>query len=177
MPSRAVRLLVIACACLGLTFGVAACGGNDDSDSITLTKLPANPQNGSTPGKPDTGGLGSESAGGDDAAAGGEAAAGDDATAGDDAAGGDDAAAGGGASTANAAGREIFVQSCAGCHTLAEAGASGSVGPNLDDLKPDEATVARMVRAGGGGMPSFDGTLAPEQIDEVAAYVAGAAGS
>lgn len=173
MPSRAVHLLALASVCLGLSFGLAACGGNDDSGSVTLTKLPANPQNGSTPGKPDDGKLdtggatageeqGGEEQGGETTAGSGEEAP---------------AETGGGTSTANTAGKEIFTQSCAGCHTLADAGATGSVGPNLDEAKPDEAKVAAMVRSGGGGMPSFGGTLQPEQIDEVAAYVAASAGS
>lgn len=171
MPSRAVRYLAIASACLGLSFGIAACGGSDDDKgSIALTELPSNPQNGSSPGKADTGRLGSDGGSGT-ADAGGEAAGGET-DAGTETTGGS-----GAAGATNAVGREIFVQSCAGCHTLADAGASGSVGPNLDDAKPDEATVAAKVRGGGGGMPSFGGTLQPDQIDEVAAYVAAAAGS
>lgn len=170
MPSRAVRLLAIASACLGLSVGIAACGGSDDdTGSIALTELPSNPQTGGSPGTPDTGRLGSgsgttDAAAGEGEAAGGETGAGTETT-------------GGSGGAANAAGREIFVQSCAGCHTLADAGATGSVGPSLDDAKPDEAKVAAMVRGGGGGMPSFGGTLQPDQIDEVAAYVAAAAGS
>ena len=31
---------------------------------------------------------------------------------------------------------------CGGCHTLKDAGSSGNVGPNLDQLKPSEPTVA-----------------------------------
>ncbi len=45
----------------------------------------------------------------------------------------------GGAATAAvlAAGRQAFVSNgCAGCHTLAAAGASGTVGPNLDEVLP-----------------------------------------
>ena len=30
-------------------------------------------------------------------------------------------------------GKQLFQAKCAACHTLAEAGASGKVGPNLDD--------------------------------------------
>ena len=50
---------------------------------------------------------------------------------------------------------------CGGCHTLADAGASGAVGPNLDDLKPDAATVAAQVENGGGGMPAFGASCPP----------------
>ena len=62
------------------------------------------------------------------------------------------------------------------CHTLGAAGTSGSVGPNLDQLKPDAATVEQQVRNGGGGMPSFEGTLSSAQIAAVANYVAQNAG-
>jgi cbb3-type cytochrome c oxidase subunit III len=31
------------------------------------------------------------------------------------------------------AGKKLFQQKCAGCHTLAAAGAAGTIGPNLDD--------------------------------------------
>jgi len=31
------------------------------------------------------------------------------------------------------AGKELFVDRCGGCHTLADAGTAGAVGPNLDD--------------------------------------------
>lgn len=73
-------------------------------------------------------------------------------------------------------GKEVFTTNCAGCHTLAAAGASGQVGPNLDDRKPSDATVETKVKAGGGGMPSFDGQLSPEEIKAVAAYVSANAG-
>jgi mono/diheme cytochrome c family protein len=51
----------------------------------------------------------------------------------------------------------------------------GPVGPNLDQLKPGEAAVATQVTKGGGAMPAFGGTLAPKQIQAVAAYVAAVA--
>lgn len=98
--------------------------------------------------------------------------------------GGDDS--GGEATTATApttteegaaAGKDVFVSNCGGCHTLAAAGTSGTTGPNLDDLKPDEATVEHQVRNGGGGMPAFEGKLSDEQITAVAGYVADNAGS
>ena len=82
---------------------------------------------------------------------------------------------GGGADLA--AGRDVFVQNCAACHTLQDAKTSGTVGPNLDQLQPDEETVERQVENGGGGMPAFKGVLTSDQIKDVAAYVASAAGS
>ena len=48
--------------------------------------------------------------------------------------------ASGGGEVSAAAGKVVFTSNCATCHTLADAGATGSVGPNLDDLKPDEET-------------------------------------
>ena len=73
-------------------------------------------------------------------------------------------------------GRQVFVANCSTCHTLAAAGANGMAGPNLDQLRPDEATVKAQVTNGGGGMPAFAGTLDPGQIDAVATYVSSVAG-
>ena len=57
------------------------------------------------------------------------------------------------------AGMGVFDQNCATCHTLAAAGSTGTVGPNLDQLKPSMATVVHQVTDGGGGMPAFGSTL------------------
>ena len=73
-------------------------------------------------------------------------------------------------------GKQIFISNCGSCHTLGAAGTSGSVGPNLDQLKPGAATVEQQVRNGGGGMPSFEGSLSSAQIAAVANYVAQNAG-
>jgi len=73
-------------------------------------------------------------------------------------------------------GKSIFSANCASCHTLKAAGASGTIGPNLDDLKPPEPIVKHQVEVGGGVMPAFKGTLTPEQIAAVAKYVATSAG-
>lgn len=75
-----------------------------------------------------------------------------------------------------AAGREVFTTNCAGCHTLADANAGGTVGPDLDDLRPDEALVRTTVTEGRGAMPAFGGRLTDEQIAAVAAYVSSVAG-
>ena len=75
-------------------------------------------------------------------------------------------------------GSAVFASAgCGGCHTLAAAGTSGSVGPNLDDLQPDDGTVEAAVRGGPGVMPSFEGDLSDSEIAAVAAYVAESAGS
>ena len=73
-------------------------------------------------------------------------------------------------------GEAIFSSSCASCHTLAAAGASGTIGPNLDEAQPDEALVRERVTNGMGVMPSFKGQLSEAQINAVAKYVAESAG-
>ena len=83
----------------------------------------------------------------------------------------------GGAAGSEAQGKVIFETNCASCHTLSDAGTTGTVGPNLDELAPDEPTVAEQVTNGGGAMPPFKGTLTEEEINEVAAYVAAVTGS
>ena len=77
-----------------------------------------------------------------------------------------------------AAGKEVFLGSsaCGGCHTLADAGATGTVGPNLDDAHPSAELVVDRVTNGQGGMPSFSSTLSEQQIADVAAYVSSVAG-
>jgi cytochrome c6 len=76
-----------------------------------------------------------------------------------------------------AAGKEVFASAgCGSCHTLADAGATGSVGPGLDDLKPSAAQVAAIVASGRGVMPSFGDSLSETDIANVAAYVSSVAG-
>jgi mono/diheme cytochrome c family protein len=65
---------------------------------------------------------------------------------------------------------------CAGCHTLAAAGATGTSGLNLDQLKPPMAIIVTQVTNGGAVMPPFKGKLTPAQIQAVAKYVASVAG-
>jgi mono/diheme cytochrome c family protein len=67
---------------------------------------------------------------------------------------------------------------CAGCHTLAAAGSTGTVGPNLDQLAPNltVAIVAKQVTNGGTVMPAFKGKLSVAQIQAVARYVDSSAG-
>jgi mono/diheme cytochrome c family protein len=60
---------------------------------------------------------------------------------------------------------------CGGCHTLAAAHSSGTVGPNLDQLKPDYQAVTAQVTNGGGAMPAFKSRLSSQQIADVSAYV------
>ena len=69
--------------------------------------------------------------------------------------------------------KAVFTSTCGGCHTLAAAGTSGRIGPDLDAAAPEAAAVASIVRSGAGVMPSFDGKLSDPQIAAVAAFVAG----
>jgi mono/diheme cytochrome c family protein len=70
------------------------------------------------------------------------------------------------------AGAAIFKSAgCIGCHTLAAAHATGTVGPNLDQAKPNYQLVTARVTLGKGVMPSFKGQLSDQQIADVAAYV------
>jgi len=73
-------------------------------------------------------------------------------------------------------GKQLFLSAgCAGCHTLADAGATGTVGPNLDAAHPSDSLVTERVRDGKGVMPSFAGELDDAEIAAVAAYVSQAA--
>jgi mono/diheme cytochrome c family protein len=75
------------------------------------------------------------------------------------------------------AGKAVFKTGpCAGCHTLADAGTHGNVGPNLDQAKPPLSLVVDRVVNGKGNMPPLKGTLSTKQIADVAAYVVKATG-
>jgi mono/diheme cytochrome c family protein len=76
------------------------------------------------------------------------------------------------------AGKQVFLgpSACGTCHTLADAGTTGTVGPNLDESQPDFALVVDRVTNGQGAMPSFSGSLSEQQIADVSAYVSSAAG-
>jgi mono/diheme cytochrome c family protein len=76
-----------------------------------------------------------------------------------------------------AEGEAIFTSTCGSCHTLKEAGTSGEVGPNLDELEPSQPTVEKQVTNGGGGMPAFGGSLSKAEIKTVALYVSVLAGT
>jgi len=89
-------------------------------------------------------------------------------------------------------GKELFKQGCGSCHTLADAGTTGTIGPNLDyaflQSRKDglgEDTILQVVRdqmayavtkpsTGAPGMPRdiFTG----QDADDVATYVASVAG-
>jgi mono/diheme cytochrome c family protein len=87
--------------------------------------------------------------------------------------------AGAGESTLLTEGKTVFTTNCGSCHTLKEAGTSGEIGPNLDELEPSLATVEHQVINGGGPMPAFgnEGILKPNEIKAVATYVSSVAGT
>ncbi len=87
------------------------------------------------------------------------------------------------AEVASADGAALFdEQGCAGCHVLAAAGSTGTVGPDLDvELKgEDEAYIEESIADPekeiaegfpGGVMPEFGDSLSAEQIEALVAYI------
>lgn len=77
-------------------------------------------------------------------------------------------------------GKQVFSQdaqpSCTICHTLADAGSEGAIGPDLDQLKPTRQQVVNAVTSGVGVMPAFNESLSEEEIQAVAHYVAAVTG-
>ncbi|MFL5959359.1 MAG: c-type cytochrome [Gaiellaceae bacterium] len=74
-------------------------------------------------------------------------------------------------------GSSIYANSgCGSCHTLAAAHSTGTIGPNLDSLKPDYRAVTAQVTNGGGQMPAFKSSLSTQQIADVSAYVVSSTG-
>ena len=75
------------------------------------------------------------------------------------------------------AGESVFASAgCGDCHVLGAAGSSGSVGPDLDEARPDAARVRDVVTDGAGAMPSFGDELTDRQIRDVATFVSESAG-
>jgi cytochrome c551/c552 len=94
------------------------------------------------------------------------------------------------AGLANAtSGEQIFTAGgCAGCHTLAKANATGSIGPSLDDLaaaageaggSPEDFVIESLLDPDAdvaegfqpGVMPSYEGRLSEEQQQALAEYL------
>jgi cytochrome c553 len=72
-----------------------------------------------------------------------------------------------------ASGSQLWAQAgCGGCHTLAAAGSTGNVGPDLDSLQPSSSAVATQVTYGGPGMPAFGSSLSSSDIQSLASWVA-----
>jgi len=120
---------------------------------------------------PEASGGGEAGAGGGGETTGGEAAGGG----GEEATG--DQGGGGGGGAAAAEGKQIFTQSCGTCHTLSDAGTSGTVGPNLDELKPDKARAENAIKNGGAGTGAMPANIVTgPEAEAVAEYVSSAAG-
>ena len=84
---------------------------------------------------------------------------------------------GGGSSAVLAQGKQLFQQNCGTCHTLADAGTAGKVGPNLDDVKPDDARVQSAIKNGGLGSGTMPANIVTgKDADAVATYVSTVAG-
>jgi quinohemoprotein ethanol dehydrogenase len=114
---------------------------------------------------------GTEHAGEEDEeeAAGGEEAGEAEESGGQEVEGGEEGAEG--ATADAAAGGEVFSENCSTCHGADGHGGNG--GPDLSTmpLAQEQAGAEKQVTNGGGGMPAFGGTLSPEEIKNVAAYV------
>ncbi len=158
--SKALILLVILAAVLGALV-IAGCGGGGSSSSseTATTEEPAE----------ETGAAEAEEE--EPAEAEEEPAEAEEEPAEEEETGGAEAGAGG-------EGKAIFTANCGSCHTLAAAGTSGTVGPNLDELKPSDSTVEHQVINGGGPMPAFgkEEILSAEEVKEVSSYVSSVAG-
>ena len=69
------------------------------------------------------------------------------------------------------AGKAVFASNCSPCHGATGEGGNG--GPDLTKISSAKnlQRVIAQVTNGGGGMPSFKGTLTDQQIHDVAAFV------
>ena len=79
-----------------------------------------------------------------------------------------------------AQGKKLFASvapACAICHTLADAGAEGEIGPKLDELKPDAVRVAKAIKNGLGNMPPYGERLSSEEVAALARYVSFSTGA
>jgi mono/diheme cytochrome c family protein len=91
------------------------------------------------------------------------------------------------------AGKQLFAQKCGGCHTLADAGTAGTIGPNLDDAfraartqtggNFQESTIFDVtldqMKLAAPPMPRFNTgpqALSEAELKDIAAYVASVAG-
>lgn len=67
--------------------------------------------------------------------------------------------------------KSVFSSNCGSCHVLQDAGTSGTVGPNLDQARPEFQEAFTQIKNGGGGMPAFGGQMTDEQIRALARYI------
>lgn len=72
-----------------------------------------------------------------------------------------------------AAGRTVWIASCARCHGAAGGGGAGPrlTGDGVLERYPTAAAMEAMVAKGRGGMPAFGSRLQPAEIEAVVAYV------
>jgi mono/diheme cytochrome c family protein len=75
-------------------------------------------------------------------------------------------------------GKEVFLDTCASCHSLDAANARGVTGPDLDSLAPlDHERVLNAIEIGGTGQNRMpEGLVSGQNADDVAAYVSEVAG-
>lgn len=78
---------------------------------------------------------------------------------------------GGGGGAGGGDAKSLFSSNCGSCHKLADAGTSGTVGPDLDQAKPTFEKAFEQIKNGGGAMPPFGGQLTDEQIRALARYI------
>ena len=87
--------------------------------------------------------------------------------------GGGQSGAGGGKAPGKNAGKQVFIENCGRCHTLASASTTSEIGRNLDLFQLSAAAVEEQVRKGAAGvMPAFEGQLSDQEIADVSAFVA-----
>jgi mono/diheme cytochrome c family protein len=126
-------------------------------------------------------GSGSEAAAEPEATGGGGEQAGGG---GEQAGGGGQGGGGGGNAALVAQGKQLFQQNCGTCHTLADAGTTGSTGPDLDralrgqsedELRTDIVDPNARIAPGYAANimpPNFEQTLSSQQLDGLVAYLA-----
>src|SRR6266540_6731774 len=82
-------------------------------------------------------------------------------------------------------GRQLFVKNCGSCHSLADAGTAGTIGPNLDEAfkyarsqKFNNSTIEDVVRGhiAYPTPPMPKNLVTGDDADSVAVYVASVAG-
>ena len=84
---------------------------------------------------------------------------------------------GGGNAAVLAQGKQLFQQNCGTCHTLADAGTNGKVGPVLDQVKPSKQLVLSAIKNGGLGSGTMPANIVTgKDAQAVATYVSTVAG-
>jgi alcohol dehydrogenase (cytochrome c) len=73
-----------------------------------------------------------------------------------------------------ASGEQVFADNCSSCHGADGQGGNGRPDLSRSSVSGTAEAVANKVRVGGKGMPAFEGVLTPNQINDVAAFVADA---